>query len=225
MLQLLEAIGAEDPMEIVSELREAVVRGDMSQTRALTEQALKAGHDPAELLNKALIAGMEHVGELFKANEVYVPEVLLSAKSMQQAMQVLKPLLIKGGVKSRGTVVVGTVRGDLHDIGKNLVAMMLEGAGFDVVDLGNDVPPERFVEAAVERKADLIGMSALLTTTMYTMKETIDLLKHNRAAGAIRIMVGGAPVTEGFAREIGADGYGGDAATAVDLAKRFTGNG
>jgi 5-methyltetrahydrofolate--homocysteine methyltransferase len=211
-------------MEIVSELREAVVRGDMSQTRALTEKALKAGEDPEVLLNKALIAGMEHVGELFKANEVYVPEVLLAAKSMQQAMQVLKPLLIKGGVKSRGTVVVGTVRGDLHDIGKNLVAMMLEGAGFDVVDLGNDVPPERFVEAAVERKADLIGMSALLTTTMYTMKETIDLLKHHEAAGTIKTMVGGAPVTAGFAREIGADGYGGDAATAVDLAKRFTGN-
>jgi 5-methyltetrahydrofolate--homocysteine methyltransferase len=223
LLQLLETIGAEDSMEIVSELREAVVRGDMSQTRALTEKAIKAGENPEVLLNKALIAGMEHVGELFKANEVYVPEVLLSAKSMQQAMQVLKPLLAKEGVKSRGTVVVGTVRGDLHDIGKNLVAMMLEGAGFDVVDLGNDVPPERFVEAAVERKADLIGMSALLTTTMYTMKETIDLLKHNQAAGTIRTMVGGAPVTAGFAREIGADGYGGDAATAVDLAKRFTG--
>jgi 5-methyltetrahydrofolate--homocysteine methyltransferase len=211
-------------MEIVSELRQAVVRGDMAQAKALAEQALKTGEDPAVLLNEALISGMEHVGELFKANEVYVPEVLLSAKSMQQAMQVLKPSLVKGGIKPRGTVVVGTVRGDLHDIGKNLVAMMLEGAGFEVVDLGNDVPPERFVEAAVEHKADLIGMSALLTTTMYTMKETIDILKHHRDAPAIRTMIGGAPVTASFAREIGADGYGSDAATAVDLAKKFMGS-
>jgi 5-methyltetrahydrofolate--homocysteine methyltransferase len=211
-------------MEIVSELREAVVRGDMAKAREITERALKAGQDPAVLLNDALISAMDHVGELFKVNEVYVPEVLLSAKSMQQAMQVLKPSLVKSGIKPRGTVVVGTVRGDLHDIGKNLVAMMLEGAGFEVVDLGNDVPPDRFVEAAVEHKAALIGMSALLTTTMYTMKETIDILKARRPATTIRTMIGGAPVTASFAREIGADGYGADAATAVDLAKQFTGN-
>ena len=210
-------------MEIVSELREAVVRGDMAEARELAEKALKAGHDPAILLNDALISAMDHVGDLFKANEVYVPEVLLSAKSMQQAMQVLKPSLVKGGIKPRGTVVVGTVRGDLHDIGKNLVAMMLEGAGFEVVDLGNDVPPERFVDAAVEHKASLIGMSALLTTTMFSMKETIDILKRRQPATAIRTMVGGAPLTAAFAREIGADGYGPDAATAVDLAKQFTG--
>jgi 5-methyltetrahydrofolate--homocysteine methyltransferase len=211
-------------MDIVSELREAVVRGEMAKAREITERALKAGQEPAALLNDALISAMDHVGELFKANEVYVPEVLLSAKSMQQAMQVLKPSLVKGGIKPRGTVVVGTVRGDLHDIGKNLVAMMLEGAGFEVVDLGNDVPPDRFVDAAVEHKASLIGMSALLTTTMYTMKETIDILKARQPAISIRTMVGGAPVTAGFAREIGADGYGPDAATAVDLAKQFTGN-
>jgi len=210
-------------MELVTELREAVVRGDMAQARELAEKALNAGHDPAMLLNDALISGMDHVGELFKANEVYVPEVLLSAKSMQQAMQVLKPYLVKGGIKPRGTVVVGTVRGDLHDIGKNLVAMMLEGAGFEVIDLGNDVPPERFVDAAVEHKASLIGMSALLTTTMYTMKETIEILRQRQPATAIRTMIGGAPVTAAFAREIGADGYGPDAATAVDLAKQFTG--
>jgi len=210
-------------MEIVTELREAVVRGDMAKARELAEKALKAGHDPAVLLNDALISGMDHVGELFKANEVYVPEVLLSAKSMQQAMQVLKPSLVKSGIKPRGTVVVGTVRGDLHDIGKNLVAMMLEGAGFEVIDLGNDVPPERFVDAAFEHKASLIGMSALLTTTMYTMKETIEILRQRRPATAIRTMIGGAPVTAAFAREIGADGYGPDAATAVDLAKQFTG--
>jgi 5-methyltetrahydrofolate--homocysteine methyltransferase len=164
---------------------------------------------------------MDEVGELFKANEVYVPEVLLSAKSMQQAMQVLKPHLVKSGIKPRGKVVAGTVRGDLHDIGKNLVAMMLEGAGFEVVDLGNDVPPERFVDAAVEHGAAIICMSALLTTTMYVMKDAIDILAKRSLAGRIRTMVGGAPVTAGFAKEIGADGYGDDAASAVDLAKQF----
>ncbi|HVP58424.1 MAG TPA: corrinoid protein [bacterium] len=211
-------------MDLVSDLKQAVVRGDMAQAREITEKALKGGADPKVLLDDALISGMDHVGELFKANEVYVPEVLLSAKSMQQAMQVLKPYLVKGGIKPRGTVVVGTVRGDLHDIGKNLVAMMLEGAGFEVVDLGNDVPPERFVDAAVEHKASLIGMSALLTTTMYSMKETIDLLRKRQSANSIKTMIGGAPVTAAFAREIGADGYGPDAATAVDLAKQFIGS-
>jgi corrinoid protein of di/trimethylamine methyltransferase len=211
-------------MEMIGELREAVVRGDMTKAREIASKALAAGLDPGMILNDALISAMDHVGELFKANEVYVPEVLLAAKSMQQAMQVLKPSLVKGGIKPRGTVVVGTVRGDLHDIGKNLVAMMLEGAGFEVVDLGNDVPPHRFVDAAVEHKAALIGMSALLTTTMYSMKETIEALKQRLPSTTIKTMVGGAPVTAAFAREIGADGYGPDAATAVDLAKQFTGN-
>ncbi len=211
-------------MEIVQELRQAVLRGDMAQSKPLTQKALDAGIEPTVILNQALISGMDEVGELFKANEVYVPEVLLSAKAMQQAMQVLKPVLVKGGIKPRGTVVVGTVRGDLHDIGKNLVAMMLEGAGFEVVDLGNDVPAERFVEAAVEHKAGIIGMSALLTTTMYTMKDTIELLKEHSLAGRVKTMVGGAPVTASFAKDIGADGYGDDAATAVDIAKEFIGS-
>ncbi|MFH1219779.1 MAG: corrinoid protein [Candidatus Eisenbacteria bacterium] len=208
-------------MEVVGELKQAVIRGDMAHARALAQQAVDAGVEPVVILNQALISGMDEIGELFKANEVYVPEVLLSAKSMQQAMQVLKPLLVKEGVKPRGTVVVGTVRGDLHDIGKNLVAMMLEGAGFEVVDLGNDVPPERFVEAAVQHSARIIGMSALLTTTMYIMKDTIEILKSQRLTGKIKTMVGGAPMTAAFAREIGADGYGDDAASAVDLAKKF----
>ena len=211
----------EEGMEVVGELKQAVIRGDMAQARALAQQAVDAGVEPVVILNQALISGMDEIGELFKANEVYVPEVLLSAKSMQQAMQVIKPLLVKEGVKPRGTVVVGTVRGDLHDIGKNLVAMMLEGAGFEVVDLGNDVPPERFVEAAVQHSARIIGMSALLTTTMYIMKDTIEILKSQRLTGKIKTMVGGAPMTAAFAREIGADGYGDDAASAVDLAKKF----
>ena len=211
-------------MEIVQELRQAVLRGDMAQSKPLTQKALDAGIEPIVILNQALISGMDEVGELFKANEVYVPEVLLSAKTMQQAMQILKPVLVKGGIRPRGTVVVGTVRGDLHDIGKNLVAMMLEGAGFEVVDLGNDVPAERFVEAAVEHKAGIIGMSALLTTTMYTMKDTIELLKEHSLVGRVKTMVGGAPVTASFAKDIGADGYGDDAATAVDIAKKFIGS-
>ncbi len=207
----------------LNELKQAVIAGDMAGARNLTQKAIEAGIDPGTILNEALVAGMDVVGELFKANEIYVPEVLLSAKSMQQGMQLLKPLLVKGGIEPRGKVVVGTVRGDLHDIGKNLVAMMLEGAGFEIIDLGNDVAPESFVEAAAQSEASIIGMSALLTTTMYVMKETIDLLKAHGLDGKVKTMVGGAPVTQAFADEIGADGYGDDAASAVDLAKRFVG--
>ena len=210
-------------MDALQDLRQAVVSGNIGQAKTLTQKALDSGTEAAAILNQALISGMDQVGELFKANEVYVPEVLLSAKAMQQAMQLLKPFLVKQGIKPRGTVVVGTVRGDLHDIGKNLVAMMLEGAGFEVVDLGNDVPPERFVDAAVDRGAGIIGMSALLTTTMFAMKDTIDLLAARKLKGKVMTMVGGAPVTAAFAKDIGADGYGDDAATAVDLAKRFVG--
>jgi 5-methyltetrahydrofolate--homocysteine methyltransferase len=210
----------EDSMEL-AQLKEAVIAGDMASTKTLTEQALEAGIEPASILNDALISGMDRVGDLFKVNEIYVPEVLLAAKSMQQAMQVLKPLLVDSGIEPRGKIVVGTVRGDLHDIGKNLVAMMLEGAGFEIIDLGNDVPAEKFVEAALEHDATLIGMSALLTTTMHVMKETIDLLQEKGLDGKVRTMVGGAPVTGSFAKEIGANGYGDDAATAVDLAKQF----
>jgi 5-methyltetrahydrofolate--homocysteine methyltransferase len=210
-------------MDIINELKQAVIGGNIAESRPLTERALESGLTPEAILNGALISGMDQVGDLFKRNEIYVPEVLLAAKAMQAGMQVLKPHLARTGVKPRGTVVVGTVRGDLHDIGKNLVAMMLEGAGFEIVDLGNDVPSERFVEAAVENKAKIIGMSALLTTTMHVMKETIDLLNEKGMRDGIKTMVGGAPVTAGFARDIGADGYGDDAATAVDLAKGFVG--
>jgi 5-methyltetrahydrofolate--homocysteine methyltransferase len=207
----------------LAQLKQAVIDGNMAQARQLAEEALEQGLEPGRILNDALIAGMDQIGELFKCNEIYVPEVLLAAKSMQQAMQLLKPHLIKGGIESRGKVVVGTVRGDLHDIGKNLVAMMLEGAGFEIIDLGNDVPAESFVEAAVEHEAEIIGMSALLTTTMHIMKDTIDLLKQKGLDGRVRTMIGGAPVTAAFAKEIGASGYGDDAATAVDLAKQFVG--
>jgi 5-methyltetrahydrofolate--homocysteine methyltransferase len=210
-------------MDRLTALKDAVLAGEMVQAKELTVQALDAGLEPKDILDKALIAGMDKVGELFKCNEIYVPEVLLAAKSMQNAMQVLKPHLVKGGIEPRGKVVVGTVRGDLHDIGKNLVAMMLEGAGFEIIDLGNDVPAESFVEAAIEHGAAVIGMSALLTTTMHVMKDTVTLLKEKDPDGKVRTMVGGAPVTKNFADQIGADGYGDDAATAVDIAKSFIG--
>jgi 5-methyltetrahydrofolate--homocysteine methyltransferase len=210
-------------MEIIAQLKDTVIAGRLGEAKGLAEKALAEGAEPGDILEQALIAGMDHIGELFKNNEVYVPEVLLAAKSMQQAMQVLKPRLVESGIEPRGKAVVGTVRGDLHDIGKNLVAMMLEGAGFEIIDLGNDVPAERFVEAAAEHEAHMIGMSALLTTTMHVMKETVELVKERGLAGKVKTMVGGAPVTRGFAEEIGADGYGDDAATAVDLAKQFVG--
>jgi 5-methyltetrahydrofolate--homocysteine methyltransferase len=210
-------------MEHLEQLKQAIIKGDLDQARPLTEAALSQGMDPERVLGEGLIAGMDVVGEEFKAGEVYIPEVLLAAKTMQDAMSVLKPLLVESGVKPRGTVVMGTVRGDLHDIGKNLVAMMLEGAGFEVVDLGNDVPPEKFVEVAEEKGAQVIGMSALLTTTMHAMKDTVDTLMEKGLHGKIKTIVGGAPLTAAFAEEIGATGYGNDAAAAVDLAKELVG--
>jgi 5-methyltetrahydrofolate--homocysteine methyltransferase len=211
-------------MDTLSQLRDAVLNGEYTKAGPLTEEALKGGAGAASVLNDGLIAAMDKVGELFKAGEIYVPEVLLAAKAMHAGMDVLKPELVKSGVESRGKVVVGTVRGDLHDIGKNLVAMMLEGAGFEIIDLGNDVPAVEFVEAAEKNDAQVIGMSALLTTTMHVMKETVDLLKEKNLDGKVKTMIGGAPVTRSFAEEIGVDGYGDDAATAVDIAKKFTGN-
>jgi 5-methyltetrahydrofolate--homocysteine methyltransferase len=208
-------------MQALAELKDAVLNGEYTKSGPLTEEALKGGTGAEVLLNDGLIAAMDKVGELFKEGEIYVPEVLLAAKAMQAGMAVLKPELVKSGVEPRGKVVVGTVRGDLHDIGKNLVAMMLEGAGFEIVDLGNDVPAEEFVDAAEKSGARVIGMSALLTTTMHVMKETVDLLKKRNLNGKVKTMVGGAPVTSSFAKEIGADGYGDDAATAVDIAKEL----
>ena len=211
-------------MDALNQLKDAVLNGEYTKSGPLTEEALKGGASAGSVLNDGLIAAMDRVGELFKEGEIYVPEVLLAAKAMQAGMTVLKPELVKSGVESRGKVVVGTVRGDLHDIGKNLVAMMLEGAGFEIIDLGNDVPAEEFVEAAEKNGAQVIGMSALLTTTMHVMKETVDLLKEKNLDGKVKTMIGGAPVTQAFASDIGVDGYGDDAATAVDIAKKFTGN-
>ena len=205
------------------EISEALINGKAPVVVDLVNKALSEGTSPQEILNKALIPGMDVVGKKFKANEFYVPEVLVAARAMQGGLNILKPLLAEAGVKQIGTVVVGTVKGDLHDIGKNLVAMMLEGAGFKVVDLGIDVPPEKFVSAAVDNNAQVIGMSALLTTTMPSMKNTVEALRVAGLSDKIKTLIGGAPVTQKYADEIGATGYSPDAASAVEKAKEVIG--
>ena len=212
-------------------ISEAIINGKREVVVELVKKAIAEGVAPAKILNDGLIAGMNEVGRRFKANEFYVPEVLIAARAMSNAkerdtkpgaMEILQPHLTKAGVKPRGKVVIGTVKGDLHDIGKNLVAMMLKGGGFQVFDVGVDVPPEKFVAAAKEQGAHLIALSALLTTTMPNMREVIAAKK---AAGLKndKVMIGGAPVTQSFADEIGADGYAADAGSAVDLATSLLG--
>lgn len=201
-------------------LAQAIINGKAPEAKALTESALAEGVSAAEVLNNGLVAGMNVVGEKFKNNEFYVPEVLIAARAMKNAMEVLRPQLARSGVEPKGKVAIGTVRGDLHDIGKNLVAMMLEGAGFEIQDLGVDVKPEQFVEAA-KNGADIIAMSALLTTTMPAMKDTIEALKSEGVREKTCVMIGGAPVTQNYCDEIGADGYAPDAASAVDKAKEL----
>ncbi len=210
-------------MEVLEELSQALINGNAPKTKQLTQQALDAGLPPDKVLNEGLIVGMNEVGRRFKNNEFYVPEVLIAARAMHAAMDVLKPLLAASDVEPSGTVVIGTVKGDLHDIGKNLVAMMLEGAGFEVIDMGVDVSPEKFLAAVKERKPDIIGLSALLTTTMPSMKTTIEALKEAGMRDQVKVMIGGAPVTQRYADEIGADGYAPDAASAVDTARKLIG--
>jgi len=204
-------------------LKEAVIGGDAKGCTLLTEVAIQAGHSPERILTEALIPAMQIVGDKFRCNEVYVPEVLVAARAMKKSLGLLKPLLTKTGAKPVGTAVIGTVKGDLHDIGKNLVAMMLEGAGFEVVDLGADVAPEKFVQAAKDTGAQIVGISTLLTTTMLGMKDVLRALQQADLRSRVKVMVGGAPVTQGFASEIGADGYGESAAEAVDKAKELLG--
>jgi 5-methyltetrahydrofolate--homocysteine methyltransferase len=198
-------------------LADAVIRGDQKKAVEITKAAIKEGTAPKSILDKGLIAGMDIVGARFKKNEIYIPEVLIAARAMKMAMEILEPELVKAGVEPVGKLLIGTVQGDLHDIGKNLVAMMLKGAGFEVIDLGVDVGPEKFVEQVKTSKAQLIGMSALLTTTMPGMERTIKALK--QAGVSAKVMIGGAPVTQDYADRIGADGFAPDAASAVDTAK------
>ena len=198
-------------------LGEAVIKGDQKTAVEITKAALDEGMAPESVLNDGLIAGMNIIGAAFKKNEVYIPEVLIAARAMKSAMEFLEPKLVEAGVKPLAKAMVGTVAGDLHDIGKNLVIMMLKGAGFEVVDLGVDVSAEKFVEQAKSTGAAVVGLSALLTTTMPAMEQSIKALKEAKAD--IKIMIGGAPVTQGYADKIGADGYAADAASAVDIAK------
>ena len=201
-------------------LAQAIINGKAPDAKKLTEDALAEGVPPGDVLNNGLVAGMNVVGARFKNNEFYVPEVLIAARAMKGAMELLAPKLAESGVESRGKIGIGTVRGDLHDIGKNLVSMMLEGAGFEIVDLGVDVKPEGFVQAAKDG-AGVIALSALLTTTMPAMKDTIEALKAENVRDKVKVMIGGAPVTQNYADEIGADGYSPDAASAVDTAKEL----
>ena len=208
-------------MSLFEEIKQSLIKGQAPKVKQLVQQALDEKAKPGDILTQGLIAGMEVIGERFKKNEVYVPEVLIAARAMKEGMSILKPKLAAAGVKALGKVVMGTVKGDLHDIGKNLVCMMLEGAGFEVVDAGIDCSPEKFISSAQEKGATVIGMSALLTTTMPSMKGTIEALAKAGLKGKILTMIGGAPVTQHYADEIGADGYAPDAASAVDTAKRL----
>ncbi len=197
-------------------LTQAVVNGKRDDATSLTQQALDAGEKPIDIVDNGLVPGMAIVGEKFKCNEVYVPEMLIASRAMKEAMALLEPMLVEAGFKPAHTIVIGTVQGDLHDIGKNLVAMMLKGANFGVVDMGTNVSAEAFINAAKESNADVIGLSALLTTTMPEMKSVVEKA---RAEGLdnVKIIIGGAPITQDYADEINADGYAPDAATAVDL--------
>jgi 5-methyltetrahydrofolate--homocysteine methyltransferase len=205
---------------ILDDIRASLIRGDAASTTAGVQQAIQDGIDPLQILNEGLISAMTEVGAKFEAGEYYIPEMLIAARAMQAALVPLKPLLIESGAKPLGTIAIGTVQGDLHDIGKNLVAMMLEGAGFAIEDLGTNAAPDAFVKA-VEGGANIVAMSALLTTTMPAMKSTIEALESAGVREQVKIMVGGAPVTQAYADQIGADGYSADASSAVRVAKQL----
>lgn len=205
------------PDEFYRALREVEPTGAVE----LVKKALAEGHAAPDVLNDGLIAGMAIIGQEFKARELWVPDVLLAARNMKQGLEILKPLFSEVGQKSKGKIILGTVKGDIHDIGKNLVSIMISGSGLDVVDLGVDVPAEKFLAAAEENHAGIIGLSALLTTTMMEMRKAIEVVKGSRLDPKPWVIVGGAPVTEAFAKEIGADGYGADAVTAVEVATRL----
>ncbi len=210
-------------MELLTQISECLQHGDNTRVAELTRQAIDAGIPATDILDRALLAGMDVVGERFGAHEIFLPEVLLAARAMKAGMDLVKPLLTTGDAPSRGKVVLGTVKGDVHDIGKNLVGIMLEGAGFEVVDLGTGVAPEVFVDTAIAEGASVIGLSALLTTTMSGMREVVELIRDRGHQGGLRVIVGGAPLSQNFADEIGADGYSYDAAGAVELVKKLTG--
>jgi len=209
-------------MDLYEEIKNNVIDGEEDIVVELTQKLLDAGEKPTDIIRYGLIAGMDVVGVQFKNGDVFIPEVLLSASAMNAGIALLKPMLVEGDIPSRGKIVIGTVQGDLHNIGKSLVAMMLESKGYTIVDVGCDVAPETFVRVAQEEKADILAMSSLLTTSMMGMKTTIDLAKAGQLSS--RVIVGGAPVSQSYADSIGADGYSVDAATAVDLCDRLLGH-
>lgn len=208
---------------LLSPIFQAILEGDQAAAREAVQRALEQNIEAEIILKQAMMPAMEQVGRLFEEGEYFVPEMLVAARAMQAGLSLLKPKLVQADVTPAGKVVAGTVKGDLHDIGKNLVCMMLEGAAFEIIDLGTDVPPERFVEAVQSSGAQLVALSALLTTTMPNMKNTIEALQQAGLRERVKVMVGGAPVTETFARQIGADGYAPDASRAVLLAKSLMG--
>jgi 5-methyltetrahydrofolate--homocysteine methyltransferase len=212
-----------EAMAKYQDLADAIIAGDNVKSKEITQKLVDSGVSSSEILNEGLVAGMEVVGRQFKANEMYIPEVLIAARAMHAAMDIIKPMLSESGAKMKGTVIIGTVQGDLHDIGKNLVGMMLEGGGFSVIDAGVDISAEKFVEEAKKSGAKLIGLSALLTTTMPVMKDVIAALKADSATADVKVMVGGAPLTQEYADSIGAKGYAPDASSAVDLATKLLG--
>jgi 5-methyltetrahydrofolate--homocysteine methyltransferase len=209
--------------EIYERLSTAVLEGDAEKSHKLVERGLKQGLSPKEILDNGLIVGMDEVGARFKRGDMFVPEVLMSADAMAAGMEILRPLLVESGVEMLGKIVMGTVKGDLHDIGKNLVSMLCEGAGFEIIDIGFNAEPEKFIEAVKKHQPQLVGMSAMLTTTMRAMGQTIKAIEEAGLRDQIKVMVGGAPVDKDFADTIGADGYGSNAPSGAELAKRLVG--
>ncbi|KGK83292.1 methyltransferase [Desulfosporosinus sp. HMP52] len=208
-------------MSDFSSLAELVINGNYNGAKDFTQKLIDSGADPIEIINQGLMAGMDVVGVRFKAGDMFVPEVMMSAKAMSTGIELLKPLIADSDMPSAGKVLIGTVKGDLHDIGKKLVVMMLESAGFDVVDLGVDIDPDAFVNAVKEHSPQVIGLSALLTTTMLSMKDTIEALKEEGLRDQVKVIIGGAPISQSFADEIGADGYASDAGTATELCRNL----
>lgn len=209
-------------MQIFEQIVDGVVKGEAEEVTRLTKLALEQDISAQDILNNGLVAGMDIVSEKFKANEIFIPEVLVSARAMKAGMSIIRPILVESNVAALGKVVIGTIQGDLHDIGKNIVGMLLEGAGFEVIDLGADVAIDKFIQTAQKENVDIVGMSALLTTTMINMKAVIEGLE-NAGLKKVKVMIGGAPVTQTFSDQIGADGYADDASRAVDLAKGLLG--
>jgi 5-methyltetrahydrofolate--homocysteine methyltransferase len=208
--------------DLFDKISAGVISGEVTEMKGLTEQALTSGVSAGEILSRGLVPGMDYVGAQFRKGDMFVPEVLLSARAMQASMSIIRPMLVESGAKMAGKVVLGTVKGDLHDIGKNLVGMMLEGAGFEVVDLGINVEPETFIRAVKDEAPEILGLSALLTTTMKSMEATIAGLKDAGIRDGVKVMVGGAPVTSEFARQIGADAFAPNASVAAEVARQLT---